>query len=877
MLLLTAATGAWAQSGTTHVVDQSTVESIFSGEGYTLGDAVSAGDELVIIDEINITHSLVINKPVTIRGEDVDAVVKLNTQAGTVTGNAPGNSFIINKDGAGTTVKDIRLENTQTWIYNTSNVTFTGVTMWVKNAQVGSGVGHVSIRWSNNVTFDGCTIYTEDNSSSSACVLIGSKNCTIKNSHFESAGFTSSPLYLGNIYNDTDKPSDFGDDLTSTDDKVLNCTFKYTGNSSVNLTVGGLRHRIEGCTLENVNVSSSFGLTLPASADEGHIYSNNTIMGGGFTVLPYSTAENNTVNYPSNTALNVSKGTTVRNNNVMGNVTISYNSSDYVGSTVTGNNIVGKLTIQNNSKNNSITDNTIISTEEYAVVMPSTKDANNTVQNNVLMAVGRAGDEAVNTNGGTGNTISGNLSQATAGGVTWSYNPAVNTLTIGGTGAMANYEQTTDGHSTAPWAIFDDMIECIVIGADVTAIGDNAFYGCTGVTIVFAKGDAVPTLGSNAFDANATFYIYVSLYKSVFYQEAWPAYTSRISEYMSCGTDAMAVLYYDDPMTLTIYGNGAMTDYSSASEQPWRVVQPNIEKVVVKSTITSIGAYAFANCSYLRAAYIEGTATTITDCAFDGNHDDRKIFVPITAVGNYTASNYAADIYATGYCGATGSEESVSWQYSDHTKSLAISGTGAMADNSSHSNVPWFSVREQIESATIAQGVTSIGQYVFCQCFKLENFSIPSSVTTIGERAFQNCSRLETIDIPASVSSVGKYAFAYCSSLAKVTIFAPSLTTYGIYAFRSNASGRKIYVPASFLTTYKTGWSAYAADIESIIYNLQLKDGTVDAAKWTITSGEKVGTGDVTMGVNEGNPVTLQYTGRRKVKSVTATHDGPNN
>ena len=39
-LLMTAATGAWAQS--THVVNQDNVNTIFSGDGYTLGDAVAA-------------------------------------------------------------------------------------------------------------------------------------------------------------------------------------------------------------------------------------------------------------------------------------------------------------------------------------------------------------------------------------------------------------------------------------------------------------------------------------------------------------------------------------------------------------------------------------------------------------------------------------------------------------------------------------------------------------------------------------------------------------------------------------------------------------------------------------------------------------------
>ena len=66
-------------------------------------------------------------------------MIKLHTVAGTILGEAPGNSFVINKAGSGTTVTGIRIENTETWLFNTSNVTFTGVTMGVEEARVGSG------------------------------------------------------------------------------------------------------------------------------------------------------------------------------------------------------------------------------------------------------------------------------------------------------------------------------------------------------------------------------------------------------------------------------------------------------------------------------------------------------------------------------------------------------------------------------------------------------------------------------------------------------------------------------------------------------------------------------------------------------------------
>ena len=62
-------------------------------------------------------------------------------------------------------------------------------------------------------------------------------------------------------------------------------------------------------------------------------------------------------------------------------------------------------------------------------------------------------------------------------------------------------------------------------------------------------------------------------------------------------------------------------------------------------------------------------------------------------------------------------------------------------------------------------------------------------------------------------------------------------------------------------------------------YSVKLADGTADAANWTIASGEKSATGDAAdglTGLSRGDAVTLSYSGRLKVKAVTATHDGWN-
>ena len=233
------------------------------------------------------------------------------------------------------------------------------------------------------------------------------------------------------------------------------------------------------------------------------------------------------------------------------------------------------------------------------------------------------------------------------------------------------------------------------------------------------------------------------------------------------------------------------------------------------------------------------------------------------------------------------------WDSGDCTVTLSegvmtVSGTGAMANYAKSSATPWYSDRTDVETVVIESGVTSIGDNAFYGCTNLESVSIPASVTSIGENAFSGCgsvaaaltvsfaegstlesignyafmsSNLTSISIPASVTSIGETAFGFCDNLAKVYIYSPSLTTYGSYAFENNASGRKIYVLPEAVDTYKTGWSAYDADIKAMtFYATSVKSGTEDADNWSATPSPAM----------EGQTVTITYAGTKSVKSVTA-------
>ena len=105
-----------------------------------------------------------------------------------------------------------------------------------------------------------------------------------------------------------------------------------------------------------------------------------------------------------------------------------------------------------------------------------------------------------------------------------------------------------------------------------------------------------------------------------------------------------------------------------------------------------------------------------------------------------------------GTCG-----DALKWEFDDETGTMTISGTGKMNDflEGELIKTPWGKLNDQIRAVKFEEGVTSIGEGAFNNCYSLTTVSIPTNVTSIGDYAFDGCTGLTSLEMQEGVTEMG--------------------------------------------------------------------------------------------------------------------------
>ncbi len=336
-----------------------------------------------------------------------------------------------------------------------------------------------------------------------------------------------------------------------------------------------------------------------------------------------------------------------------------------------------------------------------------------------------------------------------------------------------------------PRAVLGD----IVIPSGVTSIEKEAFSGCTNLTSVTIS-DSVTSIGKSAFEGcNGLTSITI------------PDSVTSIGE---------RAFYYCNSLTSITIPNGV-----TSIEPSTFYYCSSLASIAIPNGVTSIGYDAFSYCDSLTSITIPNSVTSMGYNVFNGTklyviNNNSDIEVTFSDKNYGLISNYTQLIvdkngnktYRAGttdfelidtadgfrFVKVNGKYRLIAYIGKEETATLPLDINGYEYEI--------YCGIGGLRNVVIPDGVTSINDHAFQNCWSLESITIPDSVTSIGYSAFNGCIRLKNVTIPGSVTSMGGMTFYGCSSLASVTI-QEDVASIASHAFTRCSSLTSITIPGS--------------------------------------------------------------------------------
>ena len=405
------------------------------------------------------------------------------------------------------------------------------------------------------------------------------------------------------------------------------------------------------------------------------------------------------------------------------------------------------------------------------------------------------------------------------------------TLTISGTGAMADYNYAWEGKGNitpSPWYSYESSITALVIQSGVTSIGNFAFTGCSNLKTVTIP-NSVTSIGDGAFShcSGLTGSLTIpnsvmSIGYSAFYgcsgftgSLTIPNSVTSIGDFAFCECSGLTTVTIPNSVTSIDYAFSDCTGLTAVNFQSTSKVTSigvaafsncsGLTSVTIPNPVISIGDNAFSNCSGLTSVIIPNSVTSIGNKAFSGcsGLTSVPILNSMTSIGTYVFSN-CTGLKSVAFPNWSSVPEGTFSGCSGLTGSLTIPNSVMSIGNGAFSGCSGFTGSLTIPnsvmsigydafygcsgftgSLTISNSVTTIEGYTFYRCLGLTSVTIGNSVTDIGNSAFQSCIGLTgVLTIPNSVEFIREFAFNNCIGLTSLTI-GNSVTAIGRYAFDS--------------------------------------------------------------------------------------------
>ena len=210
-------------------------------------------------------------------------------------------------------------------------------------------------------------------------------------------------------------------------------------------------------------------------------------------------------------------------------------------------------------------------------------------------------------------------------------------------------------------------------------------------------------------------------------------------------------------------------DATGKYNEGWNISTASIPSYItfngINYSVTSIGSFAFDNCTKLTSVTIPISVTSIGSLAFYGCTSLTNVNIPdsVASIGNGAFKGCASLTNIN----LPNSITNIKYQAFYGCASLS---SIVIPDNVTELEASIFYNCSSLTSANIPNGITSIPSKTFYNCRNLTNITIPNSVTSIGESAFYGCSNLPTPTYFDNLSNIGASAFNRCTSFTDIII-----------------------------------------------------------------------------------------------------------
>lgn len=282
-------------------------------------------------------------------------------------------------------------------------------------------------------------------------------------------------------------------------------------------------------------------------------------------------------------------------------------------------------------------------------------------------------------------------------------------------------------------------------------VGDSAFDSCTVLKeVIFSDSDKDLTLGKTIFNKCTALVVInftanVSKIDTGIFSGCDSLENIFVDENNKTYADLDGVLYNKNFTVLIVYPKNRPAEKFTLADTLEEISvdafrgNTKIKSVTISNKVTSIGEYAFREC------------TGITELIFEKGNDEATLTL---STGAFYGLNKITDV-------------ELPVRVNEISSYLFYNATG-------------------LKSVVMSGDITSIGSFAFNGCSSLSTINFPTKLTEIGASAFASTTNLKNITLNEGLTSIGASAFA--SSGLNIAIVIPdTVTTLGVSAFEKTS------------------------------------------------------------------------------------------